>query len=1034
MPRWTEEQLSAIETSGSNIIVSAGAGSGKTAVLSTRVITKLKSGIHVNELLILTFTKAAAKEMKERIRKAIKKDESLQEELSLIDSSYITTFDSFSLSVVKKYHYLLNLSNNINITDSTLITMKKKEILEEIFNSYYEHSNPLFSKMINDFCIKDDKDIKKTILNIANKIELLPAKEEFINNYMSKYFDKQFINNLLKEYEQLIKEKIEEIKEELESYKHYFDYDFYLKTVASLSPILEEQDIERIIFSEVTLPRLTGSEEEQKNAKDKLKKKIDELYNFTKYGTLKEIEENIYLTKDTIEVILNIIKEYFEKLTEYKNKNEVYDFQDIAMLAIKLLKENEEVRNELKDTFKEIMIDEYQDTNDIQETFISYISNNNVYMVGDIKQSIYRFRNANPYIFKDKYDRYSLHNGGIKIDLLKNFRSRKEVLDNINLIFNYIMDDVIGGADYIKSHQMVFGNLSYIEKGSTDQDYNMEILEYELDKRYTKDEIEIFTIGRDILNKVNNKYKIYDKGTEEIHEAQFNDFVILMDRSTKFDLYKKIFEYLGIPLTIYKDEKITGSNDLYILKNIIDIVIHIASKNYDTNFKYDFISIARSYLYSIEDNEIFNYFINNNFEESKIFKDLSAISNNLNTKTVYMILEEIINKTNMYENLTKVPNIDNSIIRIQKLLEVADNLSALGYDIYKFNEYLKTLIEEEYDMKYQVSSADTNSVKIMTIHKSKGLEYNICYFSGLDKSFNLSDIKERFTFDNRYGIIVPLFKEGIRENIIKELLKKCYLEEEISEKIRLFYVAVTRAKEKMIFVEPKKEYIDVSKNDNGVISNLTRNKYRSFSDILLSIKKELKLYTSTINIDDLNISKDYLFSKETEFSNNESDKLIVKEINIENDLVENKSYSKKTHEVLSKEEQNNIKFGLEVHEVLENINLKNPDYALINNSFIERKIKAFLSSDITKNIQEANIYKEYEFMYESDNITHHGIIDLMLEYDKYIDIIDYKLSDITDENYINQLNGYKEYIKKISNKEVNVYLYSIIKEQVKRIN
>ena len=156
----------------------------------------------------------------------------------------------------------------------------------------------------------------------------------------------------------------------------------------------------------------------------------------------------------------------------------LFEFNDIALLSIKILKENENIRNEIKSSLNEIMIDEYQDTNDLQEEFISLIANNNVYMVGDIKQSIYRFRNANPYIFKNKYDNYKLLNGGIAIDLNKNFRSRKEVLDNINLIFDLVMDDTLGGADYRKSHNMIFGNNLYIEKGNTNQNNNFEIYNY----------------------------------------------------------------------------------------------------------------------------------------------------------------------------------------------------------------------------------------------------------------------------------------------------------------------------------------------------------------------------------------------------------------------------------------------------------------------------------------------------------------------------------------------------------------------------
>ena len=205
---WTKEQQLAIDEDGQNIIVSAGAGSGKTAVLTARTMRILNSGVHVNELLILTFTKAAAGEMKERIRKSIKKglatNPQLQHELELIDQAYITTFDSFALSVVKKYHYLLNISNNISISEASIIEMQKTKIMDEVFEKNYANPTPDFTNLINDFCIKDDQDIRNSVLKIASKIDGLPNREEYLENYENKYLSEQFITECLNEYEKLL--------------------------------------------------------------------------------------------------------------------------------------------------------------------------------------------------------------------------------------------------------------------------------------------------------------------------------------------------------------------------------------------------------------------------------------------------------------------------------------------------------------------------------------------------------------------------------------------------------------------------------------------------------------------------------------------------------------------------------------------------------------------------------------------------------------------------------------------------------------
>ena len=1038
---WTEEQLSAINEKGQNIIVSAGAGSGKTAVLTARTLRIIKEGTHVNELLILTFTKAAAAEMKERIRSAISEDSSLKDELPLVDQSYITTFDAFALSVVKKYHYLLNISNNIAISESSIIDMKKEEILDEVFDKYYCSKPEHFSKLIKDFCVKDDVTLKNSILRIATKIDGMPGRDAYFDTYPTRVSAGTYYNILYEDYLKIITE----IKERLDNY-----YEDYLSNLSESqvtkmaeygSNLYKAKEYDEIYNATTNLPERFPSiklDEDVKPYKEKYKNTLDELKEVvTKYGTQEEIKNSLEKTNIYVEAILDIIKDFLEELHKYKRENEIYDFQDIALLSIKILEEHESVREELRDSFKEIMIDEYQDTNDIQERFISLIENNNVYMVGDIKQAIYRFRNANPYIFKNKYEEYSCENGGIKIDLLKNFRSREEVLTAVNDIFNLIMDNIIGGAEYHETHQMVYGNKAYIEEGKTDQDYNLAILEYPFDKEtpYSKEEIEIFTIARDIQNKIKNKFQVFDKKENKLRDITYKDFAILIDRSPVFDLYKKVFEYLGIPLTLHKDETMSDTDDIYVLKNIIDLIVNINLEEFDTKFKYDFTSIARSYLYNYTDEEIFNYFLNDNFKDSSIYNDFKDIATKIPSLSITELLEQIIAKTNMYEKLITVGNIDESIIRISKLIDIANNLSTLGYNIYTFRDYLNELINEEYEMKYAVEDTGNDAVKIMTIHKSKGLEFSICYYGGLYKEFNIQDLNERILIDNKYGIITPFFEEGIHESMVKYLVKYNYLEEEISERIRLFYVALTRAKEKMIIVTPVSEETDNDLDSNGTIELNIRRKYRSFSQILNSIKNKIIKYYKEIDINSLGITNEYLFKKtKLEKLASKEKPIIVEEISIPTSPeIENKHFSKSIHNLIDKRVYDNMQFGLKAHETLEFINLKNPNYDLIDNEFLKTKIKEFLANPLLQHLNDAKIYREHEFIYQENSEEYHGIIDLMLEYDNNIDIIDYKLNNVEDENYLNQLNGYKEYISSISHKEINIYLYSIISGELKKL-
>lgn len=1035
MPKWTQEQIDAIEKSGENIIVSAGAGSGKTAVLTERVIQKLKKGIHVHELLILTFTKAAAAEMKERIRKSIKKNPELEEELLFLDRAYITTFDSFSLSVLKKYHYRLGLDKDIAISEESLLSIQKKACLDEVFEELYEEENPLFESMISSFCTKNDEDIKKCVLGMSRKLELRYDLDSYLEDYLSDHYSDFHMQNFLQEYQKRIQEKKQCILEKLNVLESLVDEDYFSVVENYVTPILESDDIStlRTLLSLKfpSLPR--GTEEEGKKAKENLVVSLKDLSSFLEYGTLEEMKESIYKTKDTALVICEILKRYFKKIRLYKKENNLYEFTDIAMMAIRVLEENSDICDFLKHSFQEILVDEYQDTNDLQEKFISLIANDNVYMVGDIKQSIYRFRNANPNIFRKKYMDYQNHIGGIKIDLLKNFRSRPEVLEDINTIFRQVMDDEIGGADYISSHQMVFGNNTYIEEGKKDENSKSEIWQYTIKKSqgYSNEEVEAFLVAQDIKRKVDKKYIVFDKDTLQKRPCQYSDFVILMDRTTSFDLYKKIFEYLYIPLTLYKDENLEKSEDLSLIKNIIDFVICIKKKQYDISFQYSFTSIARSFLYALSDEEIWNAITSSAIAHTIVYQSLEPISQLLDSEDIYHILLRILDITNFYEKSITVGDIQKREIRIQKLLELAIHLTDSGYDIYQFKEYLTTLLEEGYSIRYSLNTNAADSVKIMTIHKSKGLEYPICYFTGLYKGFNILDIKDKFLYSSFYGFILPYFEEGISETFLKSLMKETYIEEEISEKIRLFYVATTRAKEKMIFLLPLQE---LEEGSESLISHIKRKKYRSFADILNSLHGDIQAQYQIVEPSLEMLTKEYLFPRNIEkrdFSSME--KLSVVELEEKEAFIEQKHFSKVSKKVITKEQAENMLFGTKVHEILEYLDFQNPEYSNIENRFIRNKVKSFLAHPLLKNIQSATIYKEYEFIYESNQAIYHGIIDCMLEYENYIDIIDYKLKNIAEEAYISQLKGYQNYIENITGKKVNLYLYSIIDSQIQQI-
>ena len=1035
---WTDEQWEAIYEDNKNIIVSAGAGSGKTAVLTERVIRKLKDGVNVNQLLILTFTKAAAGEMADRIRKKIKKIPELKEQLNLLDSAYITTFDSFALSIVKRYHYLLNVSPNIGIIDSNVIEIQKKAMMDQLFLEYYEKKDEDFLKLIETFCTKDDIDIQNYLLNISNKLDLLSNKQEYLQSYLDQYFSFEKINQDIQAYYHFILEKIENIKEQVQEIGT-IDGEFSVKLEECLQMLYDVSSYDDLVTKlNIRLPNAPrGSDEELKKKKSEISNLLKEIKGLAVYENKQEIYDSIQSTYPTVKIMIEMILEFTNRVMNYKKQYNCYEFNDIAILAIQVVKEHLEVREELRNYFNEIMIDEYQDTNDLQEEFIQMISNHNVYMVGDIKQSIYRFRNANPYIFKDKYDTYSQSTTDLKIDLNKNFRSRSEVLDNINTIFTLIMNDEIGGADYLASHQMIFGNQAYL-KEKVGHSNDMEVYQYHYEKElgYTKDEIEAFLIAQDILKKVTEHHFVFDKEDGQLREARYDDFAIIMDRSTSFDLYKKIFNYFGIPITLLKDEKMNEEDDIHVLSNLIQLLIKIKRQELDTEFKYLFTSIMRSFLYQEKDEVIFDYFQNHNFKDSELYQKGLSLSKKIDIMTIHQLIDEIIKEFHYYEAYLKLGNIHNGIVKLSKLRELGINLEGLGYDIEHFSDYLKELLKKGYKMEYKVPGNHTNSVQIMTIHKSKGLEYPVCYFSGLYKEFNISDLKERFLIDKEYGFIVPYFKEGIAPTIYKELLKMRYLKEEISEKIRLFYVALTRAREKIILVKPALEK-DMDHSNVTVLDNAIKNHYRTLMDMIDSVQFRIFSKYQTISLEDLNLTKDYAMVSKTNFReqlNMGQEKILVQELEGSRQIKVKQTFSKQVTTLIDKEQYRAIQFGKRVHEYFEFFDFQNPNWDSIDDLFIKEKLQQFMSQPIMKNVGKAKVYQEYEFVYEEAGTTYHGIIDLMLEYPESIDIIDYKLKNITEESYQRQLNGYRKFIQSKTNKRVSLALYSILDNSMMKVD
>lgn len=998
--KWSLKQLEAIEKENSNILVSAGAGSGKTAVLTERVINKLRNkSCHINELLILTFTNDAAAEMKSRISAAIRKDPLLKDEEELLDIAYITTFDSYALSVLKKYSYLLNIDKNITVLDDVILKYLMEKLLDDVFMEYYDAKDERFLAFIKDYAVKDDKEVKKYITKLYFDIDLIIDKETYFKKFKENIplkFDEYY-----EECKRIIVSKFRNLMQEAEE-KEYL----YRDPLTALFAFKEATDLKEIAaLKSLSLPYVAKDlSKEDGKIKDAFNKKVKDLgIEAASFSDIETLKLEYLASFKHLDIILEIIDNLDQKLRAKQKEYNSYTFTSIAKMAVKLFKEYPEVRKE-ESRFKEIMVDEYQDTSDVQEFFLSYISHNNMYMVGDIKQSIYAFRYANPTLFKTKYEAFSKGDGGIKIDLNDNYRSRSEVTTPINELFNEIMTLDLGGASYKKDHQIVSSNKVY-EKGSNN--YDLEILSYNSEETKSNNEFEIKAVIQKIRDLMASKMLIFDKELKDFRPIEYRDITIIMDRKSEFDTYKETFTEAGIPLYINADKDIRDNLLYLLIKNIYILLKGYKENNFNSDFDYAYTSILRSFLFEESDDKIYHDVKNKTYDES-ILSRLDLID--YVDGTIKESLQKLLISFNVYEKISKIANINEAMSIIDYLLNLADALGNISMPLDKFPLFLDYLVSSNAKVTMQPQVESENSVNIINIHKSKGLEYPVCFFTGLWKGFNVSDMSEKIIFDKDFGLILPFidnrkYKHTVMRYAYIDKYKRAFL----SEEIRLFYVALTRAREKMIIL------YDTKPNNLSLIDTKNFNNLLKFNPLL-------KSYMHDINLEDV-------FTKEVKNIDQDALKIEIKDYKKDYALKDVKRASKELK--LTKEDISYIlDLGTHVHELFEYIDFKTKDLSLLTD---EEKayVEPFLNLDL--DFDKAKNYKEYEFIIDDKDLTR-GVIDLLLEYDDHIKIIDYKLKNTKDEEYLNQLKTYKNYIERISDKKVSCYLYSVLNKSLEELS
>ena len=1019
--KWSNAQLEALKPFNGNMLISAGAGSGKTQVLSQKVHDILASGVaNPESILVVTFTVAAAFEMKQRIKKNLASNGVSQEIINKIDSSHIQTFDSFANFIVRKYASYLNISNNINILDANILQIKLKEYIDEIIDELYLEKSPLFAKLLQKTCVRSDKDLKTVLFDIAKKLDIYEEKEYLLDNYESLFFDRKRIETDYKNFINLCKKYINDGYNAVFVKNNIDDSDRLGKLNEEINQLMDAPTEDFLLaLDSFNIPRAKrGLSEEQKAPFDYFKKNIlqhvEDL--IEPYSDFESVYERIFEVKEEMLFLVEILKKLDEKLNSYKKLTNSYTFNDIAKMCLKLFA-IPEVKAKIKESFKFILVDEYQDTSDIQERFINEISDNNVYMVGDIKQSIYRFRFANCDIFRDKYFLYKRDTTkGKKVDLVDNFRSRKEILNAVNEIFSVIMDREMGGADYKVDHIINYGLKTYDEHVFDENLYGLKIIDYKEDEKKADPNVEIRIVANKIIELFKNKTQVYDKNGY-LRPIKFSDIAILIRRKRDFKEYVRIFSEYNIPVSCDTKNNFFDYDSLLVLENIFTGVNYFRNNlKDDVVLKYIYTSIARSYLYEYSDKEIYESIMNDSYKNSEIFEKCKGIAEFSLKNSVEDSFNKIISEFKIIMKLSSVDRVLDNFEKIEFLNNMSKNFDSSKLSFDEFCDFFAKI--KEYDIDFEIETQDQtkNAVQLMSNHKSKGLEWPIVFLTDISDSRTGSPdntIGKFFKIGGAYfrifGTIQPLPFYSTYNKMIDTF-------EESSEAIRIFYVALTRARETLYMVVNQNNYDDITvpifKNRNFL--NLVKN-----SKVELPIEKGK--YTSN-----------YLEGDNFILEIDDKNKKIVEFCSVFEEKVSRTASHAVEKNEINDELQSKLDFGIELHEYMETIDFRNPTSDYITNVRAKKIIDKILNMDVFKECLEDNFidaYKEYEFI--DDNL--HGFVDLFLLFEDEIKIIDYKLKIIDKEEYKHQLKTYKDYLEKIFNKPCKTYLISLIDTRIEEI-
>lgn len=961
---WTTEQQQVIDLRNRNILVSAAAGSGKTAVLVERIvkiITDKNHPVDIDHLLIVTFTNAAAAEMRERIGNAIEKaldeqpgDEHLLRQLTLIHNAQITTIDSFCLYVVRNHFHEIDLEPNFRIGDEGELKLLREDVLGKVLEQNYEEPSEAFSNFVEGYASgRTDAALNEMILQLYEFSRSYPWPEKWLDSFVGIYrienreeLDRaewlapltQNIRFVLKDCEQLLKQALavtqqddgpdmyeKAVRSDLEKYESLSK----LTSFCELSGALSDIKYDRLASSrgfEGDPDKLELVKSLREQAKDVVKKLCKQYFFCSPEMMIEQLER----TEPMLEEVVRLTKQFADEFAAAKRRKNLVDFHDVEHFALQILVDEEtekakKTAEEFRDTFEEIMIDEYQDSNEVQETLLRSISReergeNNIFMVGDVKQSIYRFRLARPELFMKKYDSYSLEESTTqRIDLHKNFRSREEVLTCTNDIFYKIMARSLGNVEY-DAEAALYPGASYPampvqenpvgEKAAEDEkvsgkqingftpeillaDSNDELLE---DTEFSdKKTLEAKIVAEEIRHLMKTQ-PVTDKATGELRAARYSDIVILLRSLSGWaDSLVEVLNGNGIPAHTVSS---TGYFSTVEVQTVLSMLRLLDNPRQDIPMA----AVLRSPMAGLTDEELAVLRLEDGsvpfheavlelaeglYEEDgqkeisdseadseadqkqgrnadgkkeddiettahrkllKFYKKYRQLRQLVPDTPIHELIEIILRETGYGHYVAAMPAGSRRTANLNMLLEKAAAYEKTSYKgLFHFVRYIDEL--QKYDVDFgeaDMVGENEDVVRIMSIHKSKGLEFPIVIVSGMGKNFNKQDTRSKMVLHPELGIGLDYMdgKKRIKSpTIAKKAIAKQIELENLGEELRVLYVALTRAKEKLILtgtlkdaaekLEFYRQQANLSKAADRPLSYLTREGASGYLDWIL---------------------------------------------------------------------------------------------------------------------------------------------------------------------------------------------------------